>query len=739
MLKTRFLACALIALPSFCVQTKFWQQDNFANIEKGTLNKLSLRSDGRLFLAPVVKELFDSSTPYLWAVAQDSKGVLYVGGGGPNGSKTKLFTVDAAGKATTVAEIDGLEIHALAIDRNDRVYAATNPDGKVYRIVNGKPEVFYDPKAKYIWALAFGPNSDLFVATGDQGEIHRVTANGGGSVFFRTEETHARSLAIDTKGNIIVGTEPGGLVLRITPAGDGFVLYQTPKREVTAVAVGLDGSVYAAGVGNRSSGPTLAVPAPSLPPAPAAASAAATGGIQIVTTSPRPGGAAPPPTLSSGSLAPSGGSEIYRIYADGSPRKVWTHAQDIAYAIAFDEEGRPLIGTGNKGALYRLDSDVLYTLLANVAPTQVTAFGAGRNGQLFAVSGNIGKLYQVGPAFERQGTFESETLDAGGFTYWGRLAYTGDLAGGKLSLESRSGNVSHPQKNWSSWTPVTLQGDGGRVSSPPARFLQYKLTLSAGSDARSPEITSIEAAYLPKNLAPVIREIEATPANYKFSSASNPLLTSNPQSLTLPAMGQPKRPNTSANVDLSSSSQTMAYAKGSIGVRWLASDENGDTLTFKVEIRGVNESQWKLLRDKVHDKYLSWDSTAFQDGKYVVRVTASDSPSNPPGQALSATLVGDPFQIDNTPPQITGLAGSTAGNKINVQWRAKDALSVIDKAEYSINGGDWMVAEPVTKLSDAPELDYKISIDRPAPGEYTIAVRVTDEYDNQSVEKVVVR
>jgi hypothetical protein len=36
-------------------------------------------------------------------------------------------------------------------------------------------------------------------------------------------------------------------------------------------------------------------------------------------------------------------------------------------------------------------------------------------------------------------------------------------------------------------------------------------------------------------------------------------------------------------------------------------------------------------------------------------------------------------------------------------------------------------------------LQYELSIDAPGPAERTIAVRVTDEYDNQSVEKVIVR
>ena len=87
---------------------------------------------------------------------------------------------------------------------------------------DGKSAEFYDPKQKYIWAMVFGPDGDLFIATGDRGEVHRVEPDGKGSVFFKTEETHARSLAFDAKGNLIVGTEPGGLVIRVDAQGRGI-------------------------------------------------------------------------------------------------------------------------------------------------------------------------------------------------------------------------------------------------------------------------------------------------------------------------------------------------------------------------------------------------------------------------------------------------------------------------------------------------------------------------------------
>ena len=178
----------------------------------------------------------------------------------------------------------------------------------------------------------------------------------------------------------------------------------------------------------------------------------------------------------------------------------------------------------------------------------------------------------------------------------------------------------------------------------------------------------------------------------------------------------------------------MTYAKGSSGVRWAASDPNGDDLLYKVEIRGVQETEWKLLREKLKEKYLSWESTTFPDGEYIVRVTASDSPDNPPDQALTATIESEHFIIDNTPPKISGLTGTKSGSKATIRWKAADERSVIEKAEYSVNAGESIVVLPTTRLSDAPDLQYELVLDLPGSAERTIAIRVTDEYDNQSVK-----
>ncbi|MBM3813532.1 MAG: hypothetical protein FJW20_18060 [Acidimicrobiia bacterium] len=728
MQKWKLILCAAaVALGSFAAATRNWEHSTQADFEKGKRTRLSLRSDGRLSLAPVFRELFDASTSYLWAVAEDSKGRIYLGGGGMDASTSKLFVVQN-GNGRLLGELPGLGIHAIAIDNRDRVYAATSPDGKVYRLAaDGKPETFYDPKVKYIWSLAVDSAGNLFVGTGEKGEIHKVTPAGAGSVFFKTEESHVRTLAAGPAGNLFAGTEPGGLILRIGAGGDGFVLHQSSKREVTSLTVDSKGQVYAVAVGNKTA-PAAPPPAPVIPvpqpsPTPGAASAQAAQPAQAQR---------PPAPPSSVGAAITGGSEVVRIEADGYARRLWTHASEIAYAIVLDSHGRPVIGTGNRGTIYRLDSDLLHSVLVSAAPTQVTGLAAGSGGRIHAVTGNIGKLYQLGPELEKTGEYEGDVLDAGFFSHWGRLRWMGSDSSGKVTLAARSGNLDLPQQNWSPWTDAA----DGRIASPAARFLQYKVTLTASSAGQSPEVSLIEAAYLPKNVAPVLELVSVTPPNFRFPP--QPLTLTPNTNLTLPPLARaPKQPSPSISTDVSTN--TMISAKGHIGARWLAKDENNDFLLSKVEIRGVKETEWKLLKDKLREKYISWDSTAFPDGEYRLRITVNDSPDNPAGSSLESSLESDVFVIDNTPPQITALTASRNSASVEARWRAADSLNRISKAEYSLDGGDWMVVLPTTRLSDSRAHDYVLKLDGLAPGEHTIAVRVTDEYDNQAVDKALVR
>jgi hypothetical protein len=358
-----------------------------------------------------------------------------------------------------------------------------------------------------------------------------------------------------------------------------------------------------------------------------------------------------------------------------------------------------------------------------LSPTQVTALTSAPDGALYAATGNIGKLFQIGPALEADGTVETAALDAGWFAEWGATNLT---AQGSVTLESRSGNLDRPQKNWSPWAPVNP-----RVASPAARFLQIRATLKGAGAS----LAKTEIAYLPRNVAPKLEAVEITPANYRFPAQSTAGANAAP-TLTLAPLGGKTQTLKPTAIDAGA---TLNYAKGQIGARWKASDANGDSLTYKVEIRGKGEQSWKPLAEDLTRSVYSWDSTAFPDGEYQLKITATDSPDNLPGKELADTIESDVFVIDNTPPQITAHTARANGAKLELSVNATDALTRLARAEYSINGGDWTLLEPATKLADARTLTFAGTADKPAGPEATVALRVFDANDNTAVVKAVVR
>ena len=734
---SRFLLCSAViaATAALAVETKSWIHSEALEFDKGTLKGVSLSNSGRVSLAPKQTERLDAGAVHLWSATTGGGGRVYAGG-----SDGKVYVLEPSGKSRILATLDGGgTVYALAAT-GDGVYAATSPDAKIWRVGHdGKASLYCATKAHYVWALIPSEKGALYAATGDPGQILKIDAQGKSTVLFDAGETHVRSLAMDSKGNLIAGTDSSGVILRVNAKGEGFVLHQTGKREVTAIAIAKDGTIYAAASGNHPLAAPVVPPAvlPTQPPAPASAVPAPQ---QPAVQAAAPRSATAPPTIQPHAAAP-GGSEIWRIGTDGEPTLFWSHPQALVYALSFDSTGRLLAATGNQGRVYRIDSPQSYLRLVDTETSQITALALLSGGGLVLATANPGKLFQAGPELEASGTLESDVFDAGTFTYWGRLRAESEANSGAVKLETRSGNLDTPEKNWSPWTAADA-ASGSRVASPSARFLQWRATFTAqGKSAdRPPELSLVEVAYQQKNVSPVLDRIEITPYNHKFPALAASLLGgSSSNTLALPPIGQVRRSAPSTPSMEPSGTVTMSYEKSWIGARWKASDQNGDTLEYKVEYRGEQEREWKLLKDEVKENRFSWDASSFADGRYRLRVTATDLPDNYAALAQTATIESEPFVIDNTPPRIEGLSAKREAGKLIIRFHSVDALSDLDSAEFSINGGEWKPARPVTGMTDSAALDYQVDAALPTGTEWTVAVRVSDENDNVAVSKIVVR
>lgn len=728
----------LLAAPALAVAetTQRWEQESFADFEKGKAENVSIRSNGKLELGPKVEELFETPAAYIWALATDSKGNVFAGGG----PEASVYRIGTDGRKTTFFKTDALEVHALAIDSQDNVYAATFPDSKVYKIdPSGKFEIFFDPGVNYIWAMAFDRKGDLFIATGNDGVIYRVTPAGESSEFYDTEESHVRTLGFTSSGDLVVGTDPGGLILRISRrAGEtpkGFVLYQSSRKEITALVVAPDGTIYAAGVGSRTAVPPAGAPPPTVTAVTATqASSGAPGPPQpTMAPTPAPQAAAPP----GGAPRVVGGSEIYRIAPDGEPRVIWNTPSDIVYSLAVGKDGKLIAGTGDQGRLIRVDSETASMLLLTSTSSQITALAPSRNGGILAGMSNISKIAKVGPDLAPEGSFESEIFDAEIFSTWGRLEWRGETPGGaSIAVSARSGNMSGTARNWSDWSAGVTSTEGGPSGATASRFAQWRAVLKAGNGGSSPVLDAVSLYYRPKNIEPVISEIQVAPANYRFVTSP---LTTKTKNLSLPPLGNTAtRRRRTTNVT-SATGHTLAPEPGAIGVRWSANDENGDDLVAKVEIRGEGERNWILVEDEIMGDFATWDSTSYPDGLYRVRITVSDRASNPAAEALSSARISEPFVIDNGEPRIANLTAIAEGGRLRVRFEASDSTSVLDRAECSLNGGEWKPVLPASGLFDSKGLSFDFLTGEAGAGEHTVAVRVYDEHANVAAAKTVVR
>ena len=791
------LACFIFSLLGHAQSTRTWQQTSFDDFEKGTAKGVAINSNGALELAPQFRKLAITPSSYIWSMGADNDGNVFAAAGSP----ARVYRIAPNGATTVVLEPQELQVQALTVAPNGVVYAATSPDGRVYRIERkagaparsknaaaqkkteapskaepatsadapqntaGKPtaqtgatgetifeerprtlptdpdytsSVYFEPKTKYIWSLALDTAGNLFVATGDRGEIYKVDANTHqGTVFFKSDEAHIRVLAFGPKGNLYAGSDGSGLIYSITPAGEGFVLYSAPKKEITALAIDdLTGNIYAAGVGEKRA----EHPAP-----PVIISLAAPGTHSTASNAPSTSG---PPSPPSG--ASLGGSEIYQVAPDGSPRRLWTSRDDIVYALGFDNSGHLIAGTGNKGRIFSILGEDSYVDLLRASATQVTAFTKGTNGMRYAGSSNLGKVFSFGPGPETEGSYTSDVFDAKNFSRWGRAEIRGV---GSYQLSARSGNVDNPDRNWSPWRAVNLERDLP-LDVPPARFIQWKAVLVSGRTA--PHIESVGINYLPKNIAPHVEDVTVQ-VGYRYSQQPHTL---SEQSAVASASGSTG----------SSSPGSPTRDRDFIAVRWSARDDNDDSLAYSVYYRGDNETRWKLLKDRLTDRFYSFESDLLPDGGYTIRVVATDAPSHTPEEALTDEHDSSRFEVDNTPPQIGDLAAINEGNAVHVTFRAQDNFSIIRRAEFSLDAGDWQLVEPVGQISDARLENYDFNIplhdrlqaeepeQRPGRGrrargsnnaqpqlavapspEHLIVVRVWDRYDNMSTAKVVAR
>lgn len=720
------LGIAALCLSLQAVVPQKWELRTKEDFLKGKLAGVAVSNDGVLALAPKEQKIEAPTEEFYLSVLLTPDGITYLG----TGHGGKVYRIGKDGKGEVYFQAPEMDVTCLIQDKRGALYAATSPNGKIYRITDKlKGEPFFDPAEKYIWDLEFMDSGNLWVAVGETGGIYEVTPQGEGRKIFKTEENHILCLKKTGRGDVLAGSGGDGLVYRLSPEGRVSVIFETPYEEVRSLAVDREGMVYAAASGTpskpRRDEGTVAQARPET-------GGAAVRGATVSTTV---------TAVSVPSLAGISGAEalvalgpsqresgaLYRISGDGMAKVLWSSSDEMIYTVLWKADDQKIIfGTGNRGRIYSVDKDEKVSLLLEGNSEQVYQL-VPLDSRIYILSNNPCYLGQLLTEQRFEGEYLSGVLDARTLSAWGRISWQGTAeAGSSIQLQTRSGNTYEPNSTWSEWSPP-YQKREEQILSPKGRFIQCKALFKTMTGKVSPALDTLTLFYLQTNIAPAVTRLEFLKPNevyLKLPEQEDVILG---VERNLPEPAQKKD-------DLKISFPAKkAERKGFQTIVWDAADENVDTLSYTISLRKEGESEWRVIQDGWTETLYAFDTLSYPDGTYFVRITASDSPSNPAGLDLSAEKVSAPLVIDNSLPVIKNFTAARNGASIDVAFTAEDAYSYIEEVKFLVRPGAWRVVFPVDGICDSRSEAFKFSVKLPAGAENLITVRVRDSYGNVGV------
>jgi hypothetical protein len=685
----RFRAClvavaalvgAAAARDARAVGTRTFELDSLEQLSGGDLAGVSVGSDGVVRAGWTLGDVplpDDGGTTATCAVLL-SDGSALVGTGPSTGGKV----VRVANDHTAIfADTKENAVSGLAVDKKGTVYAATTSN-KIYRVSQGKAEVFATlPDVDSVLAIApDATGTALYAATGSGGRVWRVEPNGASSVYFKTDDPFVVSLAVAEDGAVYAGTSIKGLIYRITAPGRATVLYDFPGEDVHAIAIGPNRTVWAIVNEGASAGP-------------AESSEAQSSRRNISGRS--------PPGPSSAPRSKPGKGSLWRFDAQGRPERLMHHDDSHYVSLGLDEHGVPYVGTGAEGRVYTVDDAHVVSLVADTDERQIGAISvAGRT--RFIVGSDPAVLHRVLAVGGPDAVWTSKALDAGLHARFGHVSWN---AVGSVEVSTRTGDTQAPDSTWSAWSnPVA---NGGATTNPAGRFVQVRARLRDASAA----ISNVTLPFVTENLRAVVTEVAAHPKGAAHESKEGIVQSGNEP---------PKHDSV-------------------LHVTWKVDNPDSDELRYRVQFHREGGTRWldATKPDEVLTKSeLDWDTAALPEGRYRVRVDASDDISNPTSSATHHALEAPPVLVDNTPPVFKAIA--MQGHRLRAE--VVDGLGPIARVEVAVDGKlEWRPLNAADGIFDtaAEAVDADLSPLLPAgPGPHVVAVRAYDAAGNFVVREI---
>ncbi|HEV2105549.1 MAG TPA: hypothetical protein VGU27_07430 [Candidatus Eisenbacteria bacterium] len=676
----------LVAAPAArATETQWWTTNQPGDYARAEARGVVVRADGALELGPRTERFADDSLQTVWAVAVLPDGAVALAG-----DHGRIDRWTAREGVRPWVKLAGGQVLCLAVD-GDGLLAGTGPDGLVYRIgARGDTIRLARTGERYVWALAPAGRGVWYAATGTRGRLLKLEA-GRPRIVLDTEESNLVSLVADGAGGVFAGGDSKGRVYHALADGSTRTVFDAGEDEVRALARDAAGTLWA---GALSGAAIAEEPAADEEARPAPAKAPVSGGH----------------------------ATLYRLAPDSAAVTWWAAPQPLLYALALTPQGL-VAGTGNRAGVYRVERAGAAAQLLAAPEGQVTALATGADGSTWAATSNPAALWRLGPGAAAHGELSSDALDAHAFARFGRLRWEG--AGGPR-FATRSGNAAPPDTTWTPWRDL---GADGRVESPPGRYLQWRVTLGSAAE----RVDEVSVAYREQNLPPRVDEIGVAPQGQNFRDGE---MTQRAEAVTQTLPGGQKV-EYSATLPASKPTRELpVWARGLRTLQWRASDPNGDPLRYRLQVRSEAGGEWIEIGKDLEASVYTWNTNTLPDGRYRVRVIASDAPGNAVGEERTAEATSEPFTVDNTPPEIGALAATGEPGAARLEGEAHDALGPLVRLEVAVDDGTWRLLAPDGGVADAARLAFHARLTDLAPGDHLVSVRAVDAAGNAATRAV---
>lgn len=706
-----WLMALVLPAAAAATEVKLFRADSRSTFLEGELEGVAIDPLGAISLAERLSRLAAVDEPFVYAAAPYQDGWVL-----GTGSTGRVLLIDEKGAVRTLFETEAPNVFAVAVSKQGDVYAASSPDGAVYRLAAGseKAEVIFDPEATYVWRLVDDGDGGLLVATGLPGHLYRIDAarkaraSQAPSLLLDAGDVHVRSLAVAADRTIYIGTAGRGRLLRLDRDGRSHTLYDGNQPEVVDLALAPDGTLYAALLASEASLVDLSAKRKSSAKDEAETKATVDVSVEGQTTvGSRPAGA-------SGVR-----SALIAVRPDGGIEQLWSHESDTLHSLLWSADSLWL-GSGEEGRLYRWHGDRV-SLEHDLDASQITALAQRPDGRIAVATTNEAGLYLLGGGPAAEGVYTSGVLDAGAVADFGTFFWHGELpAGSRVEFALRSGMATSPDGTWSDWIDVAA-GDRERALAalPSGRFVQWRASLAAGKTA-GPRLVDAEISYRQRNQAPKLTSLEVLDPGQILVEANF-----NPQNQTFEPWS-PNREGIFTSLKPSDGSDDSGrlknlWKRGYRTVRWKAEDANDDALRYRLELRpdDAPDDAWLTMAEDLESSHFSFDATVLPDGIYRFRVIASDRAAQADRSGLDDREISAPAVIDHTPPVLRAVRRAGGAHEAEIE----DARSPVREAAWSADGAAWTPAVAVDGLVDGRREMLRI----PAPeGARLLLLRVMD-------------